>query len=75
MNAWLALVLVRLVAPTVVPDVVLVPHLATLYSALWSAQGMAFLFVVFGIVTRQAEQWLDLEQRRAAPQPSADALR
>ncbi len=74
-NVWLALVLVRLLVPAVLSDLVLVPHAATLHTALWGAQGMAFLVVVFGIVGRQAEQWVDLEQRRAVPKPSGDALR
>jgi hypothetical protein len=39
------------------------------------AIGGMFIAVVRGIQRRQDEQWLDLERRRAVPQPSADALR
>lgn len=39
------------------------------------ASALLFLFVVRGAQRRQDEQWLDLERRRAVPQPTAELLR
>lgn len=47
----------------------------TVARAIDMAQGVAFIVVVLGIAARQREQWLDLERRRAMPQPTANALR
>jgi hypothetical protein len=71
-NIWLALTCAGIVLPIFL-------HMgsarATVIRGLHIAQGVAFIVVVLGIAARQREQWLDLERRRAVPQPTADALR
>jgi len=71
-NVWLGCWVAATAAPFALAGVRVAASVAL---ALNMAQGVAFIVVVQGIAARQREQWIDLERRRAVPQPSAEALR
>jgi hypothetical protein len=72
-NVWFGLMLGAVFVGNLLADMRLGGAAAsTVLSALRMAQGIAYIVVVMGIAARQREQWRDLEQRRAVPEPKAD---
>lgn len=76
---WVSMVLSRVLRfvdePTTIAAVRSLAGWALVECLAWTLTGLLFIFMVWRAQQRQDEQWLDLERRRAAPQPTAQALR